>query len=100
MFMTSVGEPECLLMGFLTSRAKGAGHVCPGTHTHLGETQARRHTQTRTGCDMRPLPLRSPGWGPVASSYLGSIGARREVGSGTGMWVREHLGDGTPTGRL
>lgn len=50
MLMTLVGEPECLLNGIpgrLTEpRALG---TCVQVHTHLGETQACGHTQTRKG---------------------------------------------------
>lgn len=77
-------------MGFLAAEPKALG-TCVQVYTHLGETQPCGHTQTHTGCDMGPLPLRRLGWEPVAfSSLWGDIKASGEQAlvSGRGSTCR------------
>lgn len=91
MLMTSVGEPECLLNGIPGGLSQGHwARVSRYTHTWVKPRPAGTHRHAPPATQAPPPA--SLGWGPTASSSLGSSRGSREVGRSPGAWVRRHLG--------
>lgn len=84
MLMTSVGEPNICLMGFLAGWAKGTG-TCV-RHTPLGET-GPAGTLSPTGCALpSEARLGTRAFSPGAGGWVGSIRTRGR-GPAAGIWV-------------